>query len=183
MQAFQAAPDSALARESAKDVLAVVDAVNWSTSGTVVAAFAAIAAVIVAVWQLKVQRDHARQQTAFEHLRRISEYVRNIVRWDPIQSLQREVLQFYGGGSASLSVEASDYMALLTELDLLAYAADIGAADEDVVAQYTRTMYHEGVVSAQFLHEFHVCCGEDDSYQFLLARLEETKNLVQGGNE
>lgn len=136
------------------------------------AAAAAIGALIVAVWQLRVQREHARQQTAFEHLRRISGFVRNVVRWDPISVLQSEIIAFYGGGSDPLSDDACDYMALLTELDLMAFAAAIGAADRDVVNQYTKTMYHENVVSIAFLQDYHRCCEEEDSYRFLLARLE-----------
>lgn len=162
------------------DTVLVAGGPEWQTGAAIVAALAAVAAVGVGVYQLHVQRRHSREQTAFEHLRRISGFVRNIVRWDPIPTIQEEIIKRYDWGGDDLSEDACDYMSLLTELDLLAFAAEIGAADQKVVREYTRTMYHEDVVSVTFIKEFHRCCGEENSYKYLLRRL--TSNLQQGDN-
>lgn len=168
------APDTVWVLRPAAD-LGRLGAGEWTA---IITAIAAIGAVAVAVSQLWQQRVHTRDQAAFEHLRRISGFVRDIVRWDPIPQIQKEIINFYEGAGESLSEDARDYMSLLTELDLLAFAAERGVADQEVVTEYTKTMYQENVVSTSFIKEFHRCCGEENSYKYLLRRL--TSNLQEG---
>lgn len=147
-------------------------ALGWAT---IAAALGAVVAAAVAILQVRQGRVHFRRQATFAHLRRISDQVGKWVRWPNVQAIQREILDYYRHQSdpdEDLAEHGSDYLALLTELDLLAFASERNLADAKIVREYTQTIYHDDLVSRSFLHEYQQACGSELPYRFLLRRLE-----------
>lgn len=135
---------------------------------------AAVVAAVAAAYQIRQSRRTSQRQAAFDHLRRISGYVHKIVRWPDVHRIQQEILQFYDGGADPLSDEAGEYMTLLSELDLLAFSSERRAADRKIERAYTRSLFHQNVVTPAFIREYHRCCGNELPYRHLLARLDQT---------
>lgn len=133
---------------------------------------AAVVAAAAAAYQIRQSRRSSQRQAAFDHLRRISGYVQQIVRWPDVSRIQEEILEFYDGAGDPLSHEAGEYMALLSELDLLAFASERGAADRRIERAYTRSLFHRNVVTPTFIREYHARCGNELPYRHLLGRLK-----------
>lgn len=150
--------------------IGTLDALGWATVG---AALAAVLAAGAAILQVTQGRAHFRRQATFDHLRRISDHVGRWVQWPDVSEIQETVLRYYCGEADSLSDHACEYLALLTELDLLAFASSRRMASRSIVRAYTRTIYHDDVVTPRFLREYQTACGSELPFRFLLNRLDE----------
>lgn len=147
-----------------------LDALGWAT---VAAALAAVIAAGAAILEVAQGRAHFRRQATFDHLRRISDHVGRWVQWPDVGEIQETVLRYYCGEAESLNDHACEYLALLAELDLLAFASNRRMASRSIVRAYTRSIYHDDVVTPQFLREYQAACGSDLPYRFLLNHLNE----------
>lgn len=146
------------------------DPAVWS----IVAAIAAAGGAVFAGLQVWTSTKQARATTAFRHLERISDRVEQFVGFD-VGAIQDEILRHYGHatGAAGLGAPARQYLALLTDLDLFAYAAQSGAASSRIEQGYMHSMYSGGIVTPAFIREYHDCCKLDTPYRHLLTRLEQ----------
>ncbi|HEX9937303.1 MAG TPA: hypothetical protein VGB15_09275 [Longimicrobium sp.] len=98
----------------------------------------ALLALGVSIFQVRWTARESRYASTFDHLRKFAEILHRATKYD-LDAASDEYLAFYKRRADELSPGATEFGALLTELDFLCVAMKYGRADTRIVTAYLST--------------------------------------------
>lgn len=130
-----------------------------------ITAVAALAAVVVAGWQLHLGRRDSNRRATVELLGRLDPLLRDQHLAD-VPRAQRDLVQSYLEGQ-DVTPRALAYMALLNHLDTCALAQELDIVDKATLTRYLKTVTRIDVVSVTYLDQLCSVSGDPHVYEDL----------------
>lgn len=140
-----------------------IDLPSWAN---VASGVAALAALLLSLYEIRESRVQARRTATFEHIRHALEVARSGARDLTPGAAQGEVLRCLEQ-NVPLTDAANRYLHFLDELDILAFAYKYGSVDRRMVREYFRSHLGEGVYPAPFRAEHRRLAGDPTVYEHL----------------
>jgi hypothetical protein len=136
-------------------------------------AAAAVVAALVAAFQIHISRRDANRRATFEHLREVEVRLLAAQSFEA-SSAQAELIRYYEGGlTDDLSGGAKAHMALLTSLDLIAFARSQRIIDIKVADEYLKTLVNPKVIPLTFLSQLQAAIGDVCVFEHLAQYLKD----------
>lgn len=148
-----------------------------SAIGTVVGGIGAIAAIVVAGWQIRRARIDANRRASMDQLHVVAEHVAGLHGRD-LGAARDNIVARYREEDASWGETEERYWAFLVMMDMLALAVEKNVQDRRLTTEYLRAVCGRDIVTLDYLKEFQACCGEPKALEHLERLLKRLNSKV-----
>lgn len=134
-----------------------------------------IGAVVGAVVTARYQQRENRRLTTVHVLTRINDKLPHVL-CEPVTPLRDQILAYYktpDGSAVSLSSQACQYLALLTELEFVYWAIADGLIEGHHARRWLRDHLAEDRGLKEFLLEFRIVTKSSSAFEFMLKALND----------
>jgi hypothetical protein len=160
-----------------QSILGLWDAVNWDTVSAVISAWGAIAAALVAAYQVRTSKTEAKLRATFDHIREVESTFKPNFEQDA-DALKERIKNYYstGGNANGLNQEALNYLTYLDAINLLAFAIAKNSVDIGVAKAYLCTVSQRGGVDVPFLDSVQKDSNINREYSNLIKQIDGCSN-------